>query len=88
MKFSLRNDILSLEVKDSDELMEILLDCPELWRIVEGELGFHQRVHFRDRSQARFSGSINIAVQLPIEDDDVESDRETDLRENAVKGTI
>ena len=88
MTATLNGHTLTLTATSPEDIKSIFLHSEEFWAIAEGELGYKQHILRRWQSEARFSGTINITVQLPIEDDDVPSDRETDLRENAVRGGV
>lgn len=86
MTTKLTGHTLTIEATSPEDLRDIFLYSEEFWEIARGKLGFNQRILKRYESEAQFSGSIKITVELPIDDDDVPSDRETDLRENAVRG--
>lgn len=74
----------TIHLATPQDLMEILLDAPDFWRLVEDRLDTGIRHHIR--TQAKITGTINVTVELPITDGP--TDRELDLKENAIKGTV
>lgn len=84
----LSGDTLTVSITGHEDLAEFLLDCPEFWRLAEDSIGFRRTIHKSRRSEAKFTGEIELTVTLPIEDEDELSDREMDLRDNAVRGGV